>query len=677
MKTPTHSLPAARRLESGYTTMATVSSISFIILMMLAYNFAGSLRNSGLQSRAQVKQDYAQKEEAILNALIHIVPNKAIGAMRQGSATSATNFTWDTIFREALTAANAEQSVSSQMLNSLSLSSAIRANSGDATFSSVAQVVQAPSGTPDGTSNRVNGGNILETLMLANARIAPKLPAALSLSYNDYLLDKQYPIISLDKVYTTSSIKGLALSPTNHPRYNLIQYPDVKFGYKKPGENFVAKRNWWVFSLNFGSHNQAQTGIPPIRKDYVLSIYEIPSQVPLSASSLLRVGRFADGTAWQSVSIDGALVADRLETQGSVNVTNGAVSARKNLTLSSQTVVDGKTLRSDFDALGTREAIAAQTQSSTNTTSDSNFYEASVGGNIGRVAFIPINRGNDTLLDTSDGTRSERLSPTGWNFYSQAAPKAGMSIEIRRMSSSTSQLPTTIRFRYRNSTNGIVSVDYVRGTNWPTEAQAGGNTFPFQTEVLNNGRNALIVNLDRLPAFINGLSGTGGMALNHSLHIFPTTGESTVLTPSIPAAAADMVVSLRGGNDLRAYTAGFSLVCRYRVYIASTLNDVQATVPANSGLPTTHRYFPPLSIFAPEKRFGESSTITYPVELSGQLNSLKTGDTDTVNPLEVVNGNETKASASSVRANLSALKSPAELPPIFLMNWLITIEEVH
>ena len=677
MKTPPHSLPAARRLESGYTTMATVSSISFIILMMLAYNFAGSLRNSGLQSRAQVKQDYAQKEEAILNALIHIVPNKAIGAMRQGSASSATNFTWDTIFREALTAANAEQSVSSQMLNSLSLSSAIRANPGDATFSSVAQVVQAPSGTPDGTSNRVNGGNILETLMLANARIAPKLPAALSLSYNDYLLDKQYPIISLDKVYTTSSIKGLALSPTNHPRYNLIQYPDVKFGYKKPGENFVAKRNWWVFSLNFGSHNQAQTGIPPIRKDYVLSIYEIPSQVPLSASSLLRVGRFADGTAWQSVSIDGALVADRLETQGSVNVTNGAVSARKNLTLSSQTVVDGKTLRSDFDALGTREAIAAQTQSSTNTTSDSNFYEASVGGNIGRVAFIPINRGNDTLLDTSDGTRSERLSPTGWNFYSQAAPKAGMSIEIRRMSSSTSQLPTTIRFRYRNSTNGIVSVDYVRGTNWPTEAQAGGNTFPFQTEVLNNGRNALIVNLNRLPAFINGLSGTGGMALNHSLHIFPTTGESTVLTPSIPAAAADMVVSLRGGNDLRAYTAGFSLVCRYRVYIASTLNDVQATVPTNSGLPTTHRYFPPLSIFAPEKRFGESSTITYPVELSGQLNSLKTGDTDTVNPLEVVNGNETKASASSVRANLSALKSPAELPPIFLMNWLITIEEVH
>jgi hypothetical protein len=167
------------------------------------------------------------------------------------------------------------------------------------------------------------------------------------------------------------------------------------------------------------------------------------------------------------------------------------------------------------------------------------------------------------------------------------------------------------------------------------------------------------------------------MARNHSLHIFPTTGESTVLTPSVPAAAADMVVSLRGGNDLTAYTAGLSLVSRYRVYIASTLNGVQGTVPANSGLPSTHRYFPPLSIFAPEKRFGESSTTTYSVELSGQINSLKTGATDTVNPLEVVHGNETKASAGAVRANLSSLKSPAELPPIFLMNWLVTIEEVH
>jgi hypothetical protein len=673
MKAAPHSPKQRRR---GYATMAVVSSISLLILAMLGYNYLGSLRSIDFQARAQVKQDYSQKEDAILNALIHIVPNKAIGAMRQGSASNAANFTWDTIFREALATANAEQSVSTQLINSLNLANAARGNSGDTTFTAISQVAQAPVATHDGTSNRVNGGNWWEYLMLGDLKIGPRVPAALQLSYNDYLLDKQYPIISTTKTYVDSYTKGLGLSPTNYPLYNLIQYPDVKFGYKKPGEFFVAKRNWWVFSLFFGSHNQQRTGIPPVRKDYVLSIYEIPSQLPLSASTLLRVGRFADGTNWQDVSLEGSVVAERLQTDGSVTLTNGAVSARRGLNLSTQTVVDGKVIRSDFDQLGQRESLVTQTQGGANTT-DSDFYEASVGGNVGKVAFIPINRGTATLLNTTDGTAAERISPTGWNFYSQAGPKARMTLEMRRMSSSTTQLPTEIRLRYRNTSNAIVTVTYTRGTNWPTEQMAGGNTFPFQTDLLPSGKNALIVNLDRLPAFVNGLSNSGGIANNNSLYIFPLSGESTVLIPSIPSAAADMAVSIRGGNDLTAYTAGFSIVSRYRVYISSTLNNVQRPAPANSGLPATYTFFPPFSIFAPEKRFGESVSVEFPVELNGQLDSLKTGTSDTVNPLEFINGNETRVSADEIHANLSSLKSPAELPPIFLMNWLVTIEEVH
>ena len=444
----------------------------------------------------------------------------------------------------------------------------------------------------------------------------------------------------------------------------------MKFGYKKPGEYFVAKRNWWVFSLHFGSHNQDRTGIPPVRKDYVLSIYEIPSQVPLSASTLMKVGKFADGDTWGNVSIDGSLVAERLQTEGSVVVSNGAVSARKSLNVSGSTVVDGTTVTSNFDELGQREARATQA-------GESDFYAASVGGNVGKVAFIPINRGSDTLLNTSDGNRSERISPTGWNQYSQAAPKAGMTLEIRRMSSSTNQMPTEIRLRYRNSSNSTVTATYIRGTNWPTEQQPGGSSFPFQTDELDNTRKALIVHMDRLPAFINGLSNSGGMSRNHSLYIFPRANQSTVAIPSIPSLETDMAVSLRGGANLSAYTAGFSLVSRYRVYIADTLNNVPVPVPANSGLPAGHTYYPPLSIFAPEKRFGESLTIQHSVQMSGQLNSLKTGANDTVNPLELMGGGDQRLSADKIDANLTSLKSPAELPPIHMMNWLVTIEEIH
>lgn len=670
--------------SSGYATMAVVSSISLLILAMIGYTYLGSLRGFETQARAQVKQDYRQKEDAILNALIHIVPNKAIGAMRQGSASNPTPYNWDTIFREALAVADAEQSVSPTILNSLNLGSAVSANTGESSFPEVSDFVNAPVVTYAGGSNRVNGGNWWEYYMLGDAKIGPSVPAALQLSYSDYLLDKQYPIISTSKTYVSWYTKGLGLSPTDYPLYNLIQYPDVKFGYKRPGEYFVAKRNWWVFSLQFGSHNQQRTGIPPVRKDYVLSIYEIPSQIPLSASTLLKVGQFADGTDWQNVSLDGSLVAERLETQGTVAVSGGAIAARKTLTLTGQTTVDGTTIQSNFDDLGEREQRATQTDATSTpvggangSVSDSDFYEASVGGNVGKVAFIPLNRGTNSLLNSSDGNRDERISPTGWNEYTMAGRQTQMTLQIRAVVDLAVQIPTSIRFRYRDTNNSLVTVDYTRGSNWPTDLEAGGSTFPFQTDELDTTRNALLVHLDRLPAFINGLPNSGGIARNNSLYIFPRTGEATIRIPSIPSVEQDMAVSLRDGQDLSAYTGGFSVVSRYRVYIADSLNTVPVATPSNSGLPFGHVFYPPFSIFAPEKRFGESLTVSQPVQLKGQLNSLKTGSSDVVNPLELLNGHDERVSASQIDAELTSLKSPAELPPIHLMNWLVTIEQVH
>lgn len=675
MKTPPRQ---TRTGTHAYATISMVASISLLIISMLAYTLIGSIRSFDSQARAQVKQDYSQKEDAILGALIHLVPNKAMGAMRQGSASNPTAYTWDTIFSEALSLANAQQAVNPQLLNSLNLGTAVSANTGDTQFSSVSQFVNAPAATYSGGSHRVNGGNWWEYIMLGNARVGPKIPAALQLPYNTYMLDKQYPIISFDKTYVNWYTKGLGLSADAYPLYNLIQYPDVKFGYKRPGEYFVAKRNWWVFSLTFGSHNQQRTGIPPVTKDYVLSIYEVPSQIPLSAAALMKVGKFADGTDWENVSLDGSIYADNLQTEGSVALTAGAISARKQVAVSGQTTVSGRTVTAGFDNLGAaEERAAAKTTGTTSNSSQSDFYDASVGGNVGKVAFIPINPGTDTFLNPGDGASSERISPTGWNAYSRAAPKAQMTLEVRAVSSVADQIPTEIRFRYRNSSNSIVTVTYTRGTNWPTEQESGGSAFPFQTDKLDNTRNALIIYMNRLPAFIAGLSSTGGITRNNSLYIHPVAGSSTVTIPSIPSLDTDMAVTLRGGNDLTAYTAGFSIISRYRVYIAESLNNVPTTIPANSGIPSGSLYYPPLSIFAPEKRFGESLTVNNSIELRGQLSSLKSGTAEAFNPLELLNGADERVSADSLNANLTSLRSPAELPPIHMMNWLVTIEEIH
>lgn len=673
MNTPSRHYQNGNR---GYATITMVSTVSLLMVALMAYTLMRSIRSFDSQARAQVKQDYSQKEDAILSALIHIVPNKAMGAMRQGSASNPTAYNWNTIFSEALAMANAEQAITPQMLNSLNLGTAISANTGDTQFTNVSQFVNAPAETYSGGDNRVNGGNWWEYIMLGNARVGPKIPAALQLPHSTYLLDKQYPIISFDKTYVNWYTKGLGLSADTYPLYNLIQYPDVKFGYKRPGEYFVAKRNWWVFSLTFGSHNQQRTGIPPVTKDYVLSIYEVPSQIPLSAAALMKVGKFADGTDWENVSIDGSIYANNLTTEGAVALSAGAISARKTVSVSDQTTVSGRSVAQGFDNLGAQEERAAATTSGANSNL-SDFYDASVGGNVGKVAFIPINPGMDTFINTSDGAASERISPTGWNSYSRAAPKAQMTLEVRSVSSASDQIPTEIRFRYRNSSNSIITVTYTRGSNWPTEQQSGGSTFPFQTDKLDNTKNALIVYLDRLPAFINGLSGSNGMSRNNSLYIFPRTGSATVAIPSSPSLETDMAVTLRGGNNLTAYSAGFSLVSRYRVYIAESLNNVPAAIPANSGIPAGSLYYPPLSIFAPEKRFGESLTIRNPIELRGQLSSLKTGDADTYNPLELLDGSDERVESASLNADLTSLRSPAELPPIHMMNWLVTIEEIH
>jgi len=232
-----------RRSHSrGGATLAVVAAISLALLSMLTYTVIASLNSFENQSSAQIKQDYSQKEDALLTALLHIVPNKAIGAMQEGSMDNQDDFTWATIFDEAISVANAEQSVSPNLLSSLNLDDAILANTGDAPIGEAIEIVKAPVRSYAGGDNLVNGGNWWEFYMLGDPTVGPSVPAPLEVSYDHYLLDKKFPIISFDKTYNYWYRKGVELPAEDYPLYNLITYPDVKFGYKRPGELFVTLR---------------------------------------------------------------------------------------------------------------------------------------------------------------------------------------------------------------------------------------------------------------------------------------------------------------------------------------------------------------------------------------------------------------------------------------------------
>ncbi|MDF1861854.1 MAG: hypothetical protein P1U87_16670 [Verrucomicrobiales bacterium] len=665
------------RKSRGYATLAGVAAIALALISMLTFSLLSNMNSFDTQVRAQMKQDYSQKEDAILTALLHIVPNKAIGAMKSGSATNAENYTWESIFEEALTVANAEQAADSSMLASLGLSNAISANTGDTQFESVSELVESPGAPYDGSRKLVNGGNWYEYRMLFQPNMYPFIPAPLMCSYSDYQLDQSYPIVSLNKKYlynyqSYNSIyhKGLLVNSDSYPLYNQLIYPDVKFGYRRPGEKFVAKRNWWTFTLTFGKGDQARTGMPPVRKTYVLSLYEVPSQVPLSASALMQVGQFADGTDWENVSLDGGIYADAIETQGSVSLSKGSISARKSMSLSTTTSVDGNTVANDFDEMGKRENRALA--------SDTDFYDASVGGNVGKVAFLPLNPGYNFLKRSPDGAASQRISPTGWKDYTRGANQAKMRLDILEMTALDTQIPIKVRLYYQTTSNTVAQIDYTRGDNWPSDLEVGGDIFPFQTDVLESQRNALVLHMDRLPAFLaSSVPSAAGINVNNSIYVSPLSSEPTVEAPSNPSLDSDTCITLRGGRDLSPYGKGFSIVTDLRLYIGETLNSVATTPPANSGLPLGAEYYPPVSLFAPEKRFGESVNIQNPINLRGQLSTLKTSTSDTFNPMELKTANDTRIESDLLDAELVSIESPAELPPIYLMNWMLTVEEVH
>jgi hypothetical protein len=137
-----------------------------------------------------------------------------------------------------------------------------------------------------------------------------------------------------------------------------------------------------------------------------------------------------------------------------------------------------------------------------------------------------------------------------------------------------------------------------------------------------------------------------------------------------------MSVVIRKGQNLTSYASGLSIVTPFRVYVGDDFNAVPLPeLPAGSGLPAGTEYFPPLSVFAGELRIGTTSFFR-PFEHRGQLGTLISGGGETWQPLDVKSGSDDAVHADGIAAQLTPLRSPAELPPVHQMNWLVTIEEI-
>ena len=716
----------SRRRQAGYVSFLMVLSTGAILSLLTLYAYRSAMASHAVTSQVQMRVDYSEKEEAILRSIVAITPNRAIRAMQSGSdvAGMRTPLRWKGIFTESLELANARTSISSNLVTSLNLSAAIKGNSGDSALTSPDRIFHQIAGVNDGLNTSYASAGI-------NRSLGTGFPVPLTTTDATVIdRDRSYPIISRDKKYGALAQAGVPLPVTSYPDFNLVRYPAINFGYAKPGDLFVAKRNWWAFEMDVADHDDDMTALAHKQRQFVLSIYEIPSQLAISASSFMSLGQYASGGAWQNVTIDGGVFAGKAEVLGTTAIT--ALSSRRGMTLSSDTTIGGQSFTKSPFAPGVRESYQVTSGS---------FFPVSLASESGRSAFIPINRGAEFFDRFSQTAESNTLSTTSWNNYSIGALQCAMRMDITGVTSSTDPTPTMLRFSYyqpdgtrasvnmplTTATQTTLPAGYVKVCNenesytfaTPVDVAygvSGGFTFrqnlsgtipfnnstfgdpkvtvfkagywrprgPSEIKTLPSGQKCITVYPERIPALLTSM-GAASLAINNSLVVnvdYSSTGlnNAAKYKPYIPCTSTDYGVILRECADLSKFTKGFSLVTNLRLYIGDDFNIIARAAPTGYTPPVTSAnptgsYFPPCSLFSPEKRYGVDIDPAF-VDLRGQIGSLASDTINTaVRPLDSKSVSGNAMTPGQITVNLSPITHPAQLPPITMMNWLVVLEE--
>jgi len=320
-----------------------------------------------------------------------------------------------------------------------------------------------------------------------------------------------------------------------------------------------------------------------------------------------------------------------------------------------------------------------------------------------------------------------------WDNYSIGAVQCAMRLDITRRVSDSNQMPTEIKFQYLkggvmqtmtipigltvqalpagfNTTpvavengsytfNDYVDVAYGMGSSFYIQrnvkgavnfnntvfgdplvgtVKAGyyGTRFFAEVKAVSTlgDKICVVVYPQRISAYLAAI-GADGPAINNSLAVNVDyqsgIGATYPIKPKIPCTDADYGVVLDECANLSAFTKGFSLVSNLRLYIADDFNTTPTTIPSNY---TGTTYYPPCSLFTPEKRYG-MSVDPFAVNFTGQVGSVSSDTDAAVRPLDSKNKSGAAMSASRLTVNLKPITHPADIPPITMMNWLILLEE--
>ena len=663
----------------GFASLLTVTSVGIALLIILVSMYENTIVAHDVQKNSLLKNDYQQREDAFLRALTNIIPNKAIQCMQDDSmsAPSSDNLQWKSIINEALELSNARQALSPEMSISLGVGDYRSGNNTDSNLGQEA-IISALSGTTSNPDAITSGTNL---------SASSSYPPPLNCTSTEQTTDTMYPVVSLNKRYGIDAEGWVQASVEDFPHYNLIEAPEMHFNYQN-GSTMIAKHNWWVFEMSFAAQDATMTKVVTRTKKYLISLYEIPSQLPISASSFTTFGTHSDGTEWSNVNLKGSIFAEKVKTEGTFST--DAIAARKGVEVSTNTTVNGDTVGFDgADPFDSNARELAQTKGQT--------FPISSSSDGGRVTFIPINRGlefydrytgdPDSAVDSDNA-----VSPTSWDYYSIGAKQCSMRLDVVDVASATDQTPTAIKFSYwqDDPNDGItgdlelVSITFRKNPdplnpseqNWPGVYELGGDTFPFHIDKSYSGRPCLAIYAERLTAWLQN-NNAGYFETNKSISVnVDYVNNPAIVKPPFPTTVTDLAVMLMDAKDLTIFPKGFSMVTNMRLIFTDDINITPTTLPEGVTLPSGEQFYPPVSFFAPEKRFGDSG-IALKIDLDGQLGSLAKDNSEPVRIADLKSSFADEIIPENIEANLKTIDHPAALPPINMMNWMVVIREIH
>jgi hypothetical protein len=544
-----------------------------------------------------------------------------------------------------------------------------------------------------------------ELVWVANSNISAATAAANPLQF---LLGSQVSAIGT----STTSPGG---------RWGTVPFPNIRFGLMRPGDTMVARRVWWRVPVLYQTALQtieAQTAgtnvtrYPGMLANYILSVYEIPSQLPITGDANIQLGLNPDGSSWgntssttNQVNITGSIYGDAVQLNGGTY--GGGISSRNQVNVLTSSSVAGETFTDNtYNNLGVREqkdltrAIGAA--------------PVSVAGDNGKVMLVPLATGNAFYLPSPNAT------PTAWDLYSlpyyhcriritisgtnstlnyqngtpdTLDPTAGaITVQIRYLPDAA-QLPDAV-FGVSDAAPGWTPVTYAQVSNATNSGSPGALTnqangtnanFLLYTSTATGGQDCNVLEIDLLQMYATlGLN----PAQCYSIYIgcdpaqTPNGGNNNY--PNIVVKDADDLTGTTHqiGNPSPAFTNGLSIVSTQRIYLvgggsqqtgltASGFNTVPWPTPTDPSNP-----YPATSIYAPDVRYGMTN-LTPTIAVKGQISvsQATAGSTTAVNPLSFSTGANNTISGAGNSYSLNAISNPRSVPPISRLNLLFTVEK--